>query len=82
MELNPAERRASLWNDGSLYLALGGWAVILSALTSFLFAIFPLKLAQPVWQLNTVSTLLGASANILIGSLLISLARLFNPKDV
>ena len=81
MELNPKERQATLWKDGSLYLALGGWTVILSAVTSFMFAIFPPKLGQPVWQLNVISTLLGASANILIGSLLISLARLFNPKD-
>lgn len=82
MELNPADRQASLWNDGSLYLALGGWAVILSALTTFLFAIFPLQLGVPVWQLNTISTLLASSANILTGSLLIYLARLFNPKDL
>ena len=81
MELNPKERQATLWKDGSLYLALGGWTVILSAVTSFMFAILPPKLGQPVWQLNVISTLLGASANILIGSLLISLARLFNPKD-
>jgi len=82
MELNPKERQATLWKDGWLYLALGGWTAILSAVTSFMFAILPPKLGQPVWQLNVISTLLGASANILIGSLLISLARLFNPKDL
>jgi hypothetical protein len=55
--------------------------VILAAVTPLIFAIFPLQLGQPVWQLNTISSLLGASTNILIGSLLISLARIFNPKD-
>jgi hypothetical protein len=81
MELKSKERQTSIWEDGSLYLALGGWTVILSAATTFMFAILPPKLGQPVWQLNTISALLAASANILIGSLLISLARLFNPKD-
>ena len=81
MESIQGERQASLWKDGSLYLALGGWTVILSALTSFIFAILPLKLGQPVWQLNTISTLFSASASILTGSLLILISRLFNPKD-
>jgi len=81
MESNLGERQESAWKDGSLYLALGGWTVILSAVTSFLFAILPLKLGQPGWQLNAMSTLFGASANILIGSLLILTARLFNPQD-
>jgi len=74
-------RQPSLWKEGSLYLVLGGWTVILSALSSFIFAILPLKLGQPVWQLNAISALLGISANILIGSLLILIARLFNYKD-
>jgi hypothetical protein len=81
MELNPEDRQTRLGKDGSLYLALGGWTVILAAVTPLIFAIFPLQLGQPVWQLNTISALLAASANILIGSLLISLARIFNPKD-
>jgi len=81
MELNPEDRQTRLGKDGSLYLALGGWTVILAAVTPLIFAIFPLQLGQPVWQLNTISSLLGASTNILIGSLLISLARIFNPKD-
>jgi hypothetical protein len=89
MELNPIERQATSSKerqaapskDGSLYLALGGWTVILSAVTSLVFSILPPKLGQPVWQLNAISALLGASANILIGSLLISLAKLVNPKD-
>ena len=54
--------------------------MILSAASSFIFTIFPQKLGQPVWQLNAISTLLGSSTNILIGSLLISMARLFNPN--
>jgi len=81
MELYPEELQARLGKDGSLYLALGGWTVILAAVTPLLFAIFPLNLGQPVWQLNTISSLLGAATNILIGSLLISLARIFNPED-
>ena len=81
MESNPRDRQDLTWNYGSLYLSLGGWTVILSALTSFIFAILPLKLGQPGWQLNTMSAFFGASANILIGSLLISLAKLFNPQD-
>jgi hypothetical protein len=81
MQVNLEERQGTLWKEGSLFLSLGGWAVILSALTTFLFAIFPLKLGLSDWQLNTISALYNASANILIGSLLIATARLFNPKD-
>jgi hypothetical protein len=54
--------------------------LILSAASSFIFTFFPQKLGQLVWQLNAISTLLGSSTNILIGSLLISMARLFNPN--
>lgn len=54
--------------------------MILSAASSFIFTIFPQKLGQPIWQLNAISTLLGSSTNILIESLLISMARLFNPN--
>jgi hypothetical protein len=81
MDSNLGERQEAAWSHGSLYLSLGGWAVVLSAITTFIFAILPLKLGQPGWQLNTISALLGAAANILIGSLLIAMARLFNPQD-
>jgi hypothetical protein len=81
MQLQPEERQGTLWKEGSLFLSLGGWTIILSALTTFFFSIFPIQLGQPVWQLNTISALYNASANILTGSLLVCLARLFNPKD-
>ena len=81
MQLQPDERPGNLWKEGSLFLSLGGWAIILSALTTFFFSIFPIQLGLPVWQLNTISALYNASANILTGSLLVCLARLFNPKD-
>jgi hypothetical protein len=81
MESNLGQRQESAWNYGSLYLSLGGWTIILSAITTMIFTILPLKLGQPGWQLNAVSAFFGASANILIGSLLISLARVLNPQD-
>ena len=81
MQVQPEERQGTLWKEGSLFLSLGGWAVILSALTTFSFAIFPLQLGLPAWQLNTISALYNVSANILTGSLLVCMARLFNPKD-
>jgi len=82
MGLQSEERQGTLWKEGSLFLSLGGWSVILSALTTFSFSIFPIQLGLPVWQLNTISALYNASANILTGSLLICLARLFNPNDL
>lgn len=81
MESSLEEHQGTLWKEGSLFLSLGGWAVLLSAVTTFLFAIFPLKLGTPEWQLNTISALYVASASILIGSLLTCTARLFNPTD-
>lgn len=81
MESSLEERRETLWKEGSLILSLGGWAVFLSAITTFLFAIFPVKLVIPEWQLITISALYNSSASILIGSLLICTARLFNPTD-
>jgi hypothetical protein len=81
MESSLEERQGTLWREGSLFLSLGGWAVLLSAITTFLFAIFPLKLGAPQWQLNSIYALYIASASILTGSLLVCTARMFNPTD-
>jgi hypothetical protein len=53
-----------------LPVALGivGWLLIASSLNTILFAILPLRLTQPGWQLALVGIILTTSMNLLIGA--------------
>lgn len=64
--------------DAAHWIALGGWALIGSALNIIIFSSLPLKLIQPEWQLQLISNVLGNSNTILLGSLLVCGAVLLN----
>jgi hypothetical protein len=62
-------------------LALIGWLLIGFNLNGIIFSSFPLKLAQPEWQLNFIAKLLSTSTSLLLSAILIILAQVFNPRN-
>jgi hypothetical protein len=67
--------------ESASYIAIGGWVLIGFSLNFLLFSSFPLRLAFPDWQLNQITGLLSTAPNILIGTLLVCLARRLSPED-
>ena len=62
-------------------IALIGWLLIGFNLNGVIFSSFPLKLAQPEWQLNLITKFLSISTSLLLSAMLITLALIFNPKE-
>lgn len=81
MEESDSEQQNHFLFKISFALALLGWLIIGSTLNTIIFSAFPLKLALPEWQLSFITALLSSSFALLVGSVLIVLALLINPKD-
>jgi hypothetical protein len=73
--------RKRLWKECARYTGIGGWVLIGFSLNFLLFSSFPIRLAFPDWQLNLITGLLTTAPNILIGTLLVCIARLFDVQD-
>lgn len=74
-------RRSNIRTKSSFTLALLGWLIIGSALNAIIFSSLPLRLAAVDWQLNLIGSILSSCFNLLIGSILIILAQMFNSKE-
>jgi hypothetical protein len=48
-------------SHSSHWIALGGWALIGSALNIIIFSALPVKLTKPEWQLQLISAILSNS---------------------
>jgi hypothetical protein len=81
MAESDSTRRRRIRSKFSFTLALLGWLILGSALNSVIFASLPLKFGNIEWQLNLIGSILSSSFNILIGSMLIIIAQLFNSKE-
>ena len=62
-------------------IALIGWLLIGFNLNGVIFNSFPLKLAQPEWQLDLITKFLSISTSLLLGAMLVTLALILNPKE-
>jgi len=63
-------------------LAVGALALMAASLNSLIFAILPLQLNSPDWLLRFISALLASSLQLLVGTLVLLVARLFNSRDL
>jgi len=68
------------WADGARYIHWVGIAFLASFLIP-LFNVLPLRFADSSWQLNTISLITGGGMGALMGTLLVSVAQLFNVGD-
>lgn len=76
-----AERSSRFKANTAMAIALIGWLLIGFNLNSVVFSSFPLKLAQPEWQLDFIAKLLSTSTSLLFSATLIVLSQVFNPKE-
>ncbi|MFN7872371.1 MAG: hypothetical protein ACK5QQ_09280, partial [Cyanobacteriota bacterium] len=63
-------------------LAVGGLALMAVSLNSLVFALIPLQLNSPDWLLRVINALLANSLQLLVGILLLLVARIFNGRDL
>jgi hypothetical protein len=63
-------------------LAVGGLALMAVSLNSLVFALIPLQLNSPDWLLRAINALLANSLQLLVGILLLLVARIFNGRDL
>jgi len=63
-------------------LTFGGLALMASSINSLIFPILPLQLTSPDWLLSFISTLLACSPQLLMGTLVLLIARLLNSRDL
>lgn len=63
------------------FVAVAGWALIGSGLSSILFSSLPLELLQPEFQLRLMGAILAAANFLLLGALFVCGARLLNGQD-
>jgi len=63
-------------------LAVGGLALMAVSLNSLLFALVPLHLTSPDWLLKVINALLANSLQLLLGILMLLVARVFNGRDL
>jgi len=63
-------------------LSFGGLALMASSLNSLIFLILPLRLTSPDWLLSFTSALLASSPQLLVGTLVLLIARLLNSRDL
>jgi hypothetical protein len=76
----PKESSSKEWAAAARYAYWVGLVLLSSFLINLINAA-PLRLLDPVWQLNLFGLLLGSGGFALIGALLICLARTFNQSD-
>lgn len=63
-------------------LAVGGLALMAASLNSLVFALLPLQLTSPDWLLRFINALLVSSLQLLLGILVLLVARVFNDRDL
>lgn len=63
-------------------LAVGGLVLMAASLNSLVFALFPLQLSSPDWLLRVINALLASSLQLLVGILVLLVARVFNGRDL
>jgi hypothetical protein len=63
-------------------LAVGGLALMAASLNSLVFALFPFQLTSPDWLLRVINALLASSLQLLVGILVLLVARVFNGRDL
>jgi hypothetical protein len=63
-------------------LAVGGLALIAVSLNSLAFALIPLQLTSPDWLLRVINALLVNSLQLLLGILVLLVARALNGRDL
>ena len=63
-------------------LAVGGLALMAVSLNSLLFALVPLRLTSPDWLLRVINALLANSLQLLLGILVLLVARILNGRDL
>jgi hypothetical protein len=63
-------------------LAVGGLALIAVSLNSLAFALIPLQLSSPDWLLRVINALLVNSLQLLLGILVLLVARALNGRDL
>lgn len=63
-------------------LAVGGLALIAVSLNSLAFALIPLQLTSPDWLLRVINALLANSLQLLLGILVLLVARALNGRDL
>lgn len=62
-------------------LAVGGLALMFASLNSLVFAMLPFQLTSPDWLLKVINALLASSLQLLVGILMLLVARVFNIRD-
>ena len=63
-------------------LAVGGLALMAVSLNSLVFSLFPLQLTSPDWLLRVINALLANSPQLLLGILVLLVARILNGRDL
>ncbi len=63
-------------------LAVGGLALMLASLNSLVFALLPFQFTSPDWLLRFINALLASSLQLLVGILVLLVARVFNGRDL
>jgi hypothetical protein len=63
-------------------IAVAGVAMMAASLNSLIFAILPLQLISPDWLLRFISALLASSLQLLVGIVVLLIARVFNSRDL
>jgi hypothetical protein len=63
-------------------LAVGGLALMFASLNSLVFSLLPLQLTSPDWLLRVINALLANSLQLLVGILVLLVARVLNGRDL
>jgi hypothetical protein len=63
-------------------LAVGGLALMAVSLNSLVFDLIPLQFNSPDWLLRIINALLANSLQLLLGTLVLLVARVFNGRDL
>ena len=63
-------------------LAIGGLVLMAASLNSLVFALLPLQLTSPDWLLRVINALLASSLQLLLGILVLLVARMFHGRDL
>jgi hypothetical protein len=63
-------------------LAAGGFALMAVSLNSLVFALIPLQLTSPDWLLRVINALLANSLQLLLGILVLLVARILNGRNL
>jgi len=63
------------------YINLAGWGLIFFSLTALIFASIPFEISRPAWQFGFYKSIINNVAIVLVGAVLLIVAKLLNPKD-